>query len=65
MLSLQKANAIAEGQPKGIVERSHNTPICGSRSLIALRPNISNELPQNTKSETSFNKFMKYIKLWC
>ena len=45
-----------------IIVKRINTGTFGTQSLRFLGPKIWNNLPSNTKSETSFPKFEKYIK---
>ena len=51
-------------RPNDILVKHHNTITYGAKSLKTLGPKIWNQLPEDTKSETSFTKFKKYIDTW-
>ena len=54
----------AKVRPNDIVVRTRNSATYGDKSLTALGPKIWNSLPENIKSENSYNKFKEYINLW-
>ena len=47
-----------------ILVKHHNTITYGTKSLKALGPKIWNQLPEDIKSETSYNKLKEYLETW-
>ena len=51
-------------RPNDILAKHHNTITYGTKSLKSLGPKIWNRLPEDNKSETSYNKFKEYTDTW-
>ena len=51
-------------RPMDIFVKHHMSTKYDGRSLIALGPEIWNQIPSNVKSLTSITKFKEYIRIW-
>ena len=51
-------------KPNDILVKHHNTITYGTKTLKTLGPKISNQIPEDIKSETSYTKFKEYIDTW-
>ena len=51
-------------KPNDILVKHHNTITYGTKSLKTLGPKISNQIPVDIKSETSYTIFKEYIDIW-